>query len=155
MVLLRFAICSLLVACGSSSTPATSMESSPAGSSPAETSNVWELDNDVPGQLFGNSKGLRGSLVAVRSASDPTLQNRYLLRATGTSSEFDGAVVLVERTQSDSALTFKGLLQGQPNLILRSYPGMSDWNFGGYAATDRDDATVSYTHLTLPTIYSV
>jgi len=139
MVRLHLAIFALLAACGSSS---TAIESMPKAAPPEETpptAKEWELVSDVPTRLFGNADGVRLELVAVRSPLDPSLKSRYLLRATGTQSEFDGLVIVVVRERYNKVLSFRGQLRGEPGWLLRHFTGSANWSFRGYDSTHADD----------------
>lgn len=106
------------------------------------STSAWELEPNVSARLFGNDHGVRVELVPVRSTTNPELRNRYLLRATGTTSKFDGLVVIVQRERYNKTLIFKGTLRGHPNSLLSHDTGRSAWAFRGYLTTNLDDEVV-------------
>lgn len=140
MVRFHLVILALLTACGSSGTVAKTTSSEALTAEPS--TGEWELDPNVSARLFGNDDGVRVELVAVRSTTNPELRNRYLLRATGTTSKFDGLVIVAQRERRNKTLMFDGTLRGQPNLLLSHDTGRSSWAFRGYATTNLDDEIV-------------
>ena len=139
MVRLRLAILALLAACGSSGTAIQSVPRVATAESILPTAKEWELVSDIPTRLFGNADGVRLELVAVRSLSEPSLKGRYLLRATGTQSKFDGLVVVVVRERYNKVLSFRGQLRGEPGWLLRHFTGSENWSFRGYDSSHNDD----------------
>ncbi len=144
MVRLRLAILALLAACGSSGTAIQSVPRVATAESILPTAKEWELVSDIPTRLFGNADGVRLELVAVRSLSEPSLKGRYLLRATGTQSKFDGLVVVVVRERYNKVLSFRGQLRGEPGWLLRHFTGSENWSFRGYDSSHNDDEVLRH-----------
>lgn len=141
----------LSLACG----PATTTSStSPPDSKSAESDEIppeedLELLRDYDAISLSDSEGVRVDLVPVRSRNEPDKKGLFLLRATGTDSEFDGLVVRVERSATANVQFFYAHMRGSPYLILDHDKRAQHWGFKGY-----DYSTKPITKL-LPTDRSV
>ncbi len=142
MVFTRIAIIALLLACGpGGASKTTEPATTRAPENDAPTAAEWEL-GEGPTSHLGNVDGVRVVIVPVRSTTDPSLANRFLLRATGTQSEYDGLVIVVERKRREKTLAFVAQLRGAPATIVYHNKDSTNWGYDGYDPASRDDETL-------------
>ncbi len=138
MAALRITIFIVFVACGAPTKIGGPVTVPPEQNIEVADASDWILSPDQDATRFRNHEGIRVYLVPVRSKSIPALRNHYLLRLTGTQSQYDGLVVVVRRVDFGNHVSYIAQLEGQPSIFLQFRkpsnlaPERPRWNLRGY-----------------------
>ncbi len=147
MMLFRFSILVFLLGCGAPAIVARPEVAKPTREMQPSDTGDWVVSPDQDALQFRTSEGLRAYLVPVHSKANPKLRNQFLVRITGSTSLFDGLVLLARRVDSSTWVEFSSTLHGEPYALL-SYRKVQaatgeqpTWHLRGYD-TDSDHGTV-------------
>ncbi len=126
----------LTTACGSSSSKAPN-HPEPSTEAATVVEEDWAIDPLRESMVLSSPAGTRIEVAPVISPSRPNLERHFLLRAQGTQSDYDGAVVIVERRRNNDHQFYIAQLKGEPVWLLQYFPQNSTWKYAGYDSVSR------------------
>ncbi len=136
----------LLASCGSKApTPTSSPAVATEAKKPAPAGEDWALDPTRESMFLMSPAGTRIEVAPIVSPSNPDLTRRFLFRARGTDSEYDGAVVITERKRNNNHQFFIARIGGEPAWLLQYFPQTDSWEFAGLKRNARRGEKVATT----------
>lgn len=146
-----FAFLLVLLGCASTTQVApTAPEAKQPKAKPVKAGE-WIVSPDQDPLQFRSNEGIRVYLIPIRSKSDPSLRSLFLLRITGSASEYDGLVLLTRRREQGSWVSFVTQMHGAPYgmLMYRKVAAATKeqpkWRLLGYDSGS-DHGTVNIHH---------
>ena len=129
----------LLGACGSPPGASKSIPSASSSSSGRDSLPEFQYRKGHATGLYGNEDGVRVAVVPVVRSSDPSATGYVLVRATGTTSEYDGLVLLGKKSRSRDRHSIHVHVRGEPFEFMVHLSASEKWYFSGFKSGHDDD----------------